>query len=351
VTGGELPRGQRLVVGVSGGQDSVCLLDALMAAGWTPVVAHVEHRMRGEESAADARFVAELARSRRLDFALQEIDVAAYARAHRLGLEEAARAARYHALASVVGRTESAAVAVGHTRDDQAETLLINMLRGTGPLGTNPLRTSSTLRLTDLGPLPVELEESGVVSGSLGVIRPLLRVTRADTSRYCREQGLAYRTDTSNLNPSILRNRVRIHLLPLLATFNPAVLDALARLASIVAEDEAVLDALSADVWRRIATLTAAGITISWSDWRLVEVALQRRLLRRAARELGVRGGWSFEAVESLRRLLSEQRPDRRRPLAGGAQLVTTRSGFRLATGSRAGGTSAPRLDTLREGG
>lgn len=323
-----------ILVAVSGGQDSVCLLDALAAtfgaAGGRLVVGHVDHRLRGPESAEDARFVAALAERLGLACVAVSLDAAAYAARQRLGLEEAARAIRYQALAGLAAEAGAAAVATGHTLDDAAEGLLLNLLRGAGPLGLQGIQADHVLAPATLGPIAVELRERSTAVPPLRLLRPLLTVRRAVTEAYCRERGLAFRSDPTNLDPGLARNRVRLHLLPLLRTYNPSVVDALARLARIVGDDEAELERVADQAWRRISAPGDHGIRFQWADWAPLSPALQRRLLRRAARELSPAGGWSFEVCESARRLLGRRTAGRCLALGGAVALRTSRAGFEL---------------------
>jgi tRNA(Ile)-lysidine synthetase-like protein len=327
----------RIVVAVSGGQDSICLLDALVAAGAAPIVAHVEHGLRGDDSLADAAFVRQVAESHLLPFVARRLDVRAYAQAHRLGLEEAARIARYHALAGVSRVASAVAIATAHTRDDLAETLLINIVRGTGLLGITSIQAFATLRPEDLGPAPADLPGSRGEGSPIVLVRPLLSVSRAETAAYCVELRLVYRLDRTNLDPSILRNRLRLHLLPLLATYNPSIVASLARLAAISADDDAALDRLAEDAWSRVVRVEPRSLSVGWTDWLELGPALQRRLLRLAAPRLGAPTAWSFDSLESARELLGARRPARRLTLAGGIILSTARGGFRLAKATPTG--------------
>jgi tRNA(Ile)-lysidine synthase len=195
------------VVAVSGGADSVALLRGLLDAGAGPLtVAHFNHHLRGAESDADADFVRELAASLGLPFRLGEADVRAVAAGDNL--EATARRLRYDWLAGL----GAGWVATGHTADDQAETVLHRIIRGTGLQGLRGIAVSREL-------------------GAGWLYRPLLAVTRADVLDYLAELGQPFRTDSSNANPAFTRNRIRSELLPLLRTFNPAIVDVLGRLA------------------------------------------------------------------------------------------------------------------------
>jgi tRNA(Ile)-lysidine synthase len=250
------------VVGVSGGPDSVALLRALVAAGAGPVaVAHVNHRLRGSESDADEAFVRDLAAGLGLPCHVLRLDPGSLAG----NREAAARRARYDWFATLGGSW----VATGHTADDQAETVLHRLVRGTGVQG---LRGIAAVRR---GPVPV--------------VRPLLGVGRADVLAYLADLGQPYRTDATNADPGLTRNRIRHDLLPLLRTFNPAVAAALGRLAG-QAEELFEYVAGEADRLLAAAELPRAGdaIVIRLATW----AAAPPVLAAEAARRLWGREGW-----------------------------------------------------------
>jgi tRNA(Ile)-lysidine synthase len=195
------------VVAVSGGADSVALLHAL--APDRPTVAHLNHRLRGADSDADAAFVATLYPS--LRHSIEAIDVAAVAAGDNL--EGTARRVRYDFLARVAREVRASWVATAHTLDDQAETVLHRLLRGTGLRGLR-------------GITPVRELVPGIL-----LVRPMLRVSRVDVITYLTAGGHIWREDATNRDPAFTRNRIRHDLLPLLRTFNPAVESVLGRLA------------------------------------------------------------------------------------------------------------------------
>lgn len=260
---------ERLLVAVSGGPDSVCLLHVLSGLGRelgiTLHAAHLNHRLRGAEADADAAYVAGLAEGLGVPVTIEARDVRAYRAEKRLSLEEAAREVRYGFLAEVAARVGAGRVAVGHTADDQVETILMHLVRGSGTRGLRGLQ-------------PVTVLPS--VRSGLTLIRPLLEVSRQETVEYCNYHRLNPRTDTSNRSLSPLRNRLRRQLLPLLRRYNPGVDEALRRTARIAGEDIAFLDASVAAVWDETAYQGTDNIVLDKERFRALPMALQRNLLR-----------------------------------------------------------------------
>lgn len=229
--------GARLVVAASGGADSTALLlalDELVKAGLLDVsltVAHLNHGLRGERGERDARRVEELAGRLGHEVVVGSAAVGERAAAARDNLEQAARRARYEFLAAAARGAGACAVVAAHTLDDQAETVLLNLLRGSGAEGLGGIRPER----------PVE--ESSEVS----LLRPLLGwARRAETEGYCRARGVEFVADEMNEDERFARVRVRRRLLPLLETFNPRASEALARTAELLREDAAALELAAA---------------------------------------------------------------------------------------------------------
>jgi len=270
-----LPRAARerepVVVGTSGGPDSVALLRALVelsrrALGIAPVVAHLHHGLRGESADADQAFVEDLARRLGLRCEVGRADVRAEAAEHGVGIEEAARLARRRFLAEAARRAGARKVALAHHADDRAETVLFNLLRGTGIEGLAALGPRAPLepcRVDALHP-PSEAEAGKQDSGGCGaptlhakagieIIRPLIDVRRQDVLNFLKSMGQDYREDATNRTDAHTRNRLRNELIPALReNFNPKVEEALVRLADQASAASAVLDDALDEVWRRI---------------------------------------------------------------------------------------------------
>ncbi len=250
--------GATIVLAVSGGPDSVALLHlgvlAAPSTGWHLRVAHLDHALRAD-SAADARFVAVVASDLGLPVDVRRTDVAALAADRGEGLEEAGRVARYAYLAELLADAPPGAVAMtAHTLDDQAETVLLHLARGSGLAGL-----------------------AGIAPRRGPLARPLLGMRRGTLRTALDAAGIPYRLDASNADPRFARNRARADLVPLLESIHPGAVPALARTARISAADDAILDELAATY------LAARREPDGWLAWRSPPpVAIARRVLRLA---------------------------------------------------------------------
>jgi len=315
-----------LVVAVSGGADSTCLLDALIAvvpdAQARLVVGHVDHQLR-PESDADAEHVRALAAGYGLRCHVLTVEVPALAAAEGRGTEEAARLGRYRALRDGfpdLARGPVPCIATGHTRNDAVETVLLHLLRGSGAAGLDGIAESEILGPAALGDVSFDPDGS---APALRVVRPLLKVGRTETVAYCQARGLTWRDDESNADPQFLRNRVRNHLLPVLRTYNPAIDDAIVRLATVMQDENRWLDNVAAQCSREIIRWGERRATVSVHALAGQPVALQRRIVCRIAADAGYTD-ISFDAVERALAVSRTGGPPRAE-LGGG--LTVTRSG------------------------
>jgi tRNA(Ile)-lysidine synthase len=313
--------GEIVVVGVSGGADSVCLLHVLAKCqkglGIKIHVAHLNHQLRGVESEADAKYVSDLAGSLGVPITIDSQDVAAYKIERNFSLEEAARELRYAFLARVAGEVGANRIAIGHTRDDQVETILMHILRGTGVTGLCGLASCSPMAYDSHGmslpASPLSLRDSPLslraptCQDNLLVIRPLLDITREETMSYCQEHQLDPRIDSSNRSLSFFRNRLRLQLLPLLRQYNPSVDQALLRLADIAKEDNAFIEQQASGLWGEVARQVNNAIYFDKKQIASLPIALQRQLLRAAVTKLaGDTRDIEASHIEAARSLLNK---------------------------------------------
>ncbi len=284
---GLLQRGDGLVLGVSGGPDSLCLLHLLLRLapeyGVALQVGHLHHGIRGVDADADADYVERLCREWGVPCRVERVDVPAWAQIHGLAIEEAARQARYRFLASLALECGARTIAVGHNADDQVETVLMHLLRGSGLAGLRGMQPVARLDALRLGD---DLEQRATRAG-LRLTRPLLEVTRTDVEGYCREQGMAPRFDLSNLDQTYYRNRLRHELIPLLETYNPQVRQVLRRTADLLAADYVVLRTVLKGTWSDVVrSATPEAVVYDLARLRAQPVGLQRSLLREGVQRL-----------------------------------------------------------------
>ncbi len=282
---GLIAEGDHLLVAVSGGPDSVALLSVLASLApskrLTLSALHLNYGLRGEESDGDARFVSRLCADLEVPLVIERVDVSRVAGTGRgLSLQARARDARYAALRRTAATLGASKIALGHTADDQAETLLMWMLRGSGAAG-----------LAGIKPLRDAV-----------YVRPLLDVGRAEILAYLEAKGLSYRTDSSNAKPVYLRNRIRHELLPLLKRFNPAVVSALTRQADILRDEDACLDGWVADwIARHVRAAEDRSLEVPRAALLEQPVALQRRIIRRVLQRVtGGPHGPAFGAADAV---------------------------------------------------
>jgi tRNA(Ile)-lysidine synthase len=294
--------GQRVGVAVSGGADSVALLRALAelapTLGMVPIVLHLNHALRGAESDADARFVAALASQLGLDSAIVTEDVAEFATSRHLSLEAAGRRARYAFFQRAAAAHRLDSVATAHTRDDQAETVLLRLLRGAGTSGLAGIHRSLNLWELTAEALAPEVAWDGEPRAEPArLIRPMLSTTRQQVEEFLLFLGQPFRQDASNLSPQFLRNRVRNQLLPALERdYNPQLRQALCETAEIAAAENAFLDDLVSCALGQGADLER-GIEVNFLQAQ--PLALQRRILRRLCHPY--RLALDFAQLENLR--------------------------------------------------
>lgn len=325
-----------LVVGVSGGPDSLALLHALWQGSFPAgriIAAHLNHAIR-PAAAADAQFVAETCAAWGIPCHIGQVDVPALQQAQGLSLEEAARLARYQFLAQVARQVGAAGVVVGHNADDQVETVLMHFLRGAGLAGLRGMQPQS--------PLPGAPE--------IPLLRPLLHTGRETIDAYCQAHGLTPLQDPSNQDVALFRNRLRHELLPLLAEYSPQIRQRLGHTARLLAADYELLTALRDLAWSQILLSQAADwLRVDLAGWRALPLSLRRSTLRQAVwllrsslRDVG------FEAVELARRVAENGPVGTQASLPGGLVLTVGYGEWVLAPLDRPYVPAGPQIAQLQ---
>jgi tRNA(Ile)-lysidine synthase len=285
----------------SGGPDSLVLVDILdgfrLEYSFDLAVAHVDHMFRGVESAADADFVAGFCRERGLDCYRTAIDVPRYIKETGRSTEDAARIVRYEYLRQIAAKLGGAKIATGHHLDDQAETVLIHLLRGAGSTGIR-----------------------GMQAFGGDIIRPLLTVSRQDIEQYCLEHQLTPRLDSSNLKTDYLRNRIRLKLLPDLAReYNPGIKDALCRSAAIIGDEHDYIRMMAKQAWPQVVDEAAGRLFINRTGLLKQHIAVRREIFRQAIeKKQGSLTGITFYHVERLIAVASIGQVGKKLKLPGG---------------------------------
>ena len=301
-----LREGDRVLVAVSGGSDSVALLMLLRALADTGAlgIAGVAHLNHGLRSAAgeDEEFCRTLADAAGLPFRSERVDVRGLAAQRGVSIEDAGRQARYAFFERVAHELDADAIATGHTRDDQAETFLLRLIRGAGPRGLGGIHPSVSLPTS-----APQARHAGLPTvapqARRWVIRPLLGIGRDELREYLASMGQPFREDESNRDVSIPRNRVRHELIPLLRErFSPAIVDVLAREATIARQDEERLHAEAIDLARSIVltSRTGASVEVDVEALRSLPDALAVRVARLALERLAPDRFVGFDQIDRL---------------------------------------------------
>ncbi len=280
--------GERIFVACSGGPDSTALyflLKPVLKDKRTKLgLLHFNHGLRGREASADEAFVRALARKEKIPFYSARGAVSAEARAANLSIEEAARQARYDFFMKSAAKHGIRTIALAHTQDDQAETVLMRLIQGTGPRGLAGIRKELKI-------------------GKVLFVRPLLDFSKREIMEFLKENRISFRTDSSNSSERFLRNRVRRQLLPLLARdFNPRIVESLARIPAIQGEEEQLFLDWEEKAWGKCFRLKKGKtIYLRRNVFLKLAPALQFRALERALKSLNPQSGLNFEAWQKIR--------------------------------------------------
>lgn len=287
--------GQTVVAGVSGGPDSMVLLHLLRTLsaeeGFRVVAAHVNHRFRGAEADAEEELVKRVAAEWGVACETIAIDVPAFIAETGLNPQEAAREKRYGFLRESARRNGARTIALGHHADDQAETVLMRLLRGSGIGG--------------LAGIPAKRSEK-----ELELIRPLLRITKCELLDYAARHSVPYAFDSSNADRHYLRNAIRLDLLPVLESYNPGVRTSLLRLSEIAAIEDDYMEAEARRAFEKTAAPSGDGWTLRVERFRRLHVALQRRLIKLILNYAAPAcASFDYERVEEAASAIAAERP------------------------------------------
>ncbi len=314
-----LAGGETVVVAVSGGPDSIALMHGIAALGrdlgLTLHVAHLDHRLR-PDAGRDAAFVAATSRALGLQHHHDSADPRTLVAQEGLSLEDAARRLRYEFLMRVARDIGATVVGTGHTLDDQAETVLIRLLRGSG--------------LDGLTGIPPVRRSDGVI-----IIRPLIETTRADVESYLKAIGAGWQEDSTNRDLAILRNRIRLVLLPALEGYNPDVRRTLARVADLLRDEAEAMDTLAAPRIGETLSGDSPKVQVALEPFTWLPAALQRRALREAVRR--VRGNLHavrFVHIEGARQIVLGGQVGSWLPLPGEVRITRSSAGAEVTIGS-----------------
>ncbi|AFZ29702.1 tRNA(Ile)-lysidine synthase [Gloeocapsa sp. PCC 7428] len=292
-----LPRDRRILVAVSGGQDSLCLMKLLLDLQskwrWHLGIAHCNHQWRSD-AAANATYVAQLAQAWNTPFYSETTD-------RVLRSEAAARQWRYQALSAIAQKHQYQYIVTGHTASDRAETLLYNLIRGSGADGLQSLTWYRAL------------------TPEISLVRPLLEVTREETAQFCQDMQLEVWEDSTNQDLKYARNRIRQELLPYLHQFNPKVEQTLAQTAEIFHAEVEYLESVAHQLQQK-ATITNDDATVKLDCFvlRNAPLALQRRVIRRVLQQT-LQTAPSFVQIEKIITLITAPNGSQTDPLPGGA--------------------------------
>ncbi|MBU0909110.1 MAG: tRNA lysidine(34) synthetase TilS [Proteobacteria bacterium] len=266
-TAGLVSPGEGVIVGVSGGPDSMALLHVLAALAPTLsiriIAVYVNHQLRPDEAEKEGHLVEQLACSLGASFATCRIDVKGEAGKRKISIEHAARELRYDFFGQAAEKFLAEKIAVAHTADDQAEEVLLRLIRGTGRTGLSGMKMMRDGK----------------------IIRPFLTTDKEELLAYLAEKNISFLTDSSNLQRDYLRNRVRLDLIPYLREFNPNISETLRRTAAVLQDEEVILAALTENYWEQIVTVlpgnTGDGlpvISVELAAFLALDRALQRRI-------------------------------------------------------------------------
>jgi len=261
-----LTQGEKVVLGVSGGADSIALLyslNELIDYGLELIIAHLNHGLRVDAAKRDADFVKKIAKSLGLTFVYAEVDTLKYKEESQLSTEDAARQLRYKFFDQVMSKHDATKLATAHTLDDQAETVLMRLIRGSGSKGL-----------------------SGIPPVSINIIRPLIEINRSEIENYLNSRDIKWVEDASNVSREFLRNRIRHDLIPELESYNPQIKETLAKTADILRAEDEFITIETGKYFNEVFSENRSEITGNLLKYESIDKILRYSLLRTAIENL-----------------------------------------------------------------
>ncbi|OEG00310.1 tRNA lysidine(34) synthetase TilS [Vulcanibacillus modesticaldus] len=289
-----------IIIGVSGGPDSMALLDVMSKILTNKlIVAHLNHQFRGRDAEEDAEFVKNECEKRGIKVVVKSINVPLYMKRTGLGAQEAAREVRYQFYRDVAREWNARIIALGHHANDQAETIMMRIIRGTGIHG--------------LAGIPYTRDFEG-----LKIVRPLLDVTREEIENYCKKNSISYRTDKSNFSTKYFRNEVRLNILPYLEKYNYKITSHLHQIAKVIQDEDRYLNKI-AEEFLAENMINERGDTnsLNISSLQKLDIALQRRVIYLILRYLNLNQELTYIHIDGIMRLINQKHPSKSIDLPG----------------------------------
>ena len=299
--------GDSLLLGFSGGPDSLCLLNLLVESGYLVTAIHVDHSLRAS-SAEQATCAIELCQERGVTCLLHQVQVADFAHQQKLSIEESARELRYKVLFSEAARIHAAAVLVGHNADDQVETVLMHLIRGSGSSGLAGMR---------------QVEVPNQWSSSIPLVRPLLNCYREEIDQYLAAHHLTPLLDESNLDTRYTRNRIRHELIPKLETYNPQFKDRILHMAEVVGKEDAYLEEENERNWHQVIRESGKRfLVVDRLQVAELDLAMRRRMIQGCIHKLApALRNIDFQVIDRAARFCSTSTSTNHIDLVGGIEL------------------------------
>jgi tRNA(Ile)-lysidine synthase len=295
---------ERVLIGLSGGPDSVCLLHAFDKIKddfrLDLHATYIDHCLRPNETDAEIQFCKNLCENLKIPFITKSINVKSHTKKQKINMQEAARQLRYKVFEETSYEINAHKIALGHTADDQAETLLMRLFRGSGPTGL-----------------------SGIPPVRGNIIRPLIEIERKEIERFLDDEKIDFIVDSSNLKKDYLRNKIRLSFIPMLKELNPDIIETLSKTAEIFRDEERYFGIIvTKTMMKLISRKTNTRIELFFVPFEIMDKVIMRRVLRRAIEETRGLRGISFIHIEDIIELIKKGKPGDRLYLPGGIRVI-----------------------------